>query len=456
VTVNYGVVFEDEEMSLRARIGKGILVNGFGQGVTILGQIITLPTLLVHWGSVQYGEWLMLSVIPQYLALSDMGFSSVAGNEIAMATGRGDVAGAQGAFRGALVANVVASTIVLLLSAILIGLQVHLSILPIQGLSLSVTASLLVIFGMQVCCTFFLNCAVASFRGGGQYPYGALLNNLARLAEVFAIVIPAWLGATPIVVATSVLLVRVVAVVMIFMQLRLRFFWSKFVLDSTGVGVAKKLISPCLGYMALPVSTALSQSGTVLVIGSLLGPTQVVTFTAMRTLARLLVQLSSVINSPIMPEISAAYATSNISLVRRLHAGAMRAAVVIGAFGGGLLFVGAPFVLKYWTKKHIVFDPDLFLALLTGVAFNILWGTSAIVLLAVNLHTRITLWALALSATGLALCVGLGRIFGTVDSIAYGAIAQEVVMLVIVLSKSLKSMKQDKMQFIFKLLSAQG
>lgn len=440
-------------MSLATRIGKGILVNGFGQIVTILGQLIILPTLLIHWGAQQYGAWIILSVIPQYLALSDMGFSSVAGNEIAMALGRKDSMKAENAFRGVLAANIVACFIVILLTSLLIVLQSQFKILPIHGFQAKSSAIILLIFGIQVCLTFFQNCSVASFRGGGQYPYGAFLNNVQRLTEILATVFSAFLGGSPIVVALSVLIVRAIFVIVMFRQLTVRFEWARFILSKNGFLVARRLIRPCLGYMALPASVAVSQSGSVMLIGYMFGPVQVIVFTAMRTLARLLVQLSTAINSPIVPEVSSAYASENMPLVRKLHAAAMRAAMLIGIVIGASLIWLAPFIFDHWTKGNVAFDINIFIPLLIAVVINMLWGTSAIVLLAVNLHTRFTLWALCLSIFGLVACYVVAKIFGSLSMAAYGLAWQELIMLIIVLGKSLKLINQSGIDFFSSLFS---
>ena len=67
-------------MSTKRRITQGIGANGFGQAVTILTQIASVPILIHAWGMDLYGEWITLSAIPAYLVLSDIGFTSIAGN----------------------------------------------------------------------------------------------------------------------------------------------------------------------------------------------------------------------------------------------------------------------------------------------------------------------------------------------------------------------------------------
>ncbi len=74
---------------------RGRLIRGFGAMalfpvVTAIMQIVSVPVFLHFWGAKLYGEWLILSAIPTYLILSDMGFGSVAGNDMTMRVAAGD------------------------------------------------------------------------------------------------------------------------------------------------------------------------------------------------------------------------------------------------------------------------------------------------------------------------------------------------------------------------------
>src|SRR6266700_4560082 len=71
-----------------ASIKRRILAN-FGAGTLgrVLGicvQVVSVPILLHHWGAGLYGEWILLTTIPMYLSMSDIGFGNVAGNEMTM------------------------------------------------------------------------------------------------------------------------------------------------------------------------------------------------------------------------------------------------------------------------------------------------------------------------------------------------------------------------------------
>src|SRR5271170_1745805 len=70
--------------SLQRRLIAGFGANTFSRLSTTLTQIFSVPIFLSHWGVHLYGEWILLNTIPSYLGLSDVGFGSVAGNEMTL------------------------------------------------------------------------------------------------------------------------------------------------------------------------------------------------------------------------------------------------------------------------------------------------------------------------------------------------------------------------------------
>ena len=83
------------------RIISGFGSNLFGQLVTILIQILSLPIFLYYWDMSTYGSWLVLSALPSFLSMADVGMVQAAGNKMTMAMGRGEVAEANRIFQSA-------------------------------------------------------------------------------------------------------------------------------------------------------------------------------------------------------------------------------------------------------------------------------------------------------------------------------------------------------------------
>ncbi len=64
------------------RIYASIGANATGQVITILIQLASVPIFLNYWSLEVYGQWLMLTAVPTYFALSDFGFLTVIVNKM--------------------------------------------------------------------------------------------------------------------------------------------------------------------------------------------------------------------------------------------------------------------------------------------------------------------------------------------------------------------------------------
>jgi predicted CoA-binding protein len=78
------------QAGLKAKLLRNLGANAYGQAITILIQLVSVPLYLHYWAKQLYGEWLILSAIPAYLALSDIGFASVTANDMTMRVANGD------------------------------------------------------------------------------------------------------------------------------------------------------------------------------------------------------------------------------------------------------------------------------------------------------------------------------------------------------------------------------
>jgi len=76
---------------MRRRLIAGMGASTFGLGINIAIQLLSLPLFLQHWDTSTYGAWLVLSAIPAYLSMADVGMVTAAGNKMTMAMGGGDV-----------------------------------------------------------------------------------------------------------------------------------------------------------------------------------------------------------------------------------------------------------------------------------------------------------------------------------------------------------------------------
>src|SRR5258707_8547227 len=72
------------------RVSRGLGATALGPLVTAIIQLGTVPLLLHAWGAAKYGDWLLLSAIPNYLNLSNMGFGDASASDMTVRVAAGD------------------------------------------------------------------------------------------------------------------------------------------------------------------------------------------------------------------------------------------------------------------------------------------------------------------------------------------------------------------------------
>jgi len=77
--------------------------NIFGQIVTVVMQLVSVPLFLHYWDLDKYGKWILLSAVPAYFAMADVGMVAVASNKMAILMSKGEKTEANRVFQSALV-----------------------------------------------------------------------------------------------------------------------------------------------------------------------------------------------------------------------------------------------------------------------------------------------------------------------------------------------------------------
>ncbi|HUB65512.1 MAG TPA: hypothetical protein VL996_13905 [Methylocella sp.] len=400
------------------RIISGFVANGFGQAVTIFIQIFSLPIFLFYWDMATYGWWILLSTLPAFLSMADVGLVQTAGNKMTMAMGRGDVPEANRIFHSALV-------FMLLVCGVLGGLLTPVALwgpLP-DYVTDDKRIALVAILG-SVLVTFFLALAEWLFKSTGRYATGTVLSDSARLAEWGGNIGGVILFRTFAGVAVCGFLARL-AVTGIGVWLSRR--------DSRGLTWGTKLaqkseimtmIRPAMFFLAFPLSNALSFQGVTLVVGSLLGTASVTLFASYRTIARVAVQLTGMFSHALWPEFGRLFGHGGAQAIEKLY----RHCALLGAFQAlalsAVLYFAAPWLLRIWTHGKIGFVPVLMMWMLAYAAIGGIWHVPRTLLLSTNQHIGLAGWSLAASALSVSLAYVLGQTW-QVEGIAAAMLTSE-------------------------------
>jgi O-antigen/teichoic acid export membrane protein len=436
------------------RIIRGLAANLVGNGVTLLIQLVSVPVLLANWGVPTYGEWLILSAIPTYLALSDLSFSTVAGNSMTMLVAKGDRAGAVALGRQVW-STVTLITGLAVLAAILIAIAFSDLFRNGTAIAASEVRLILAALLLQVAIGNQYGVLDAWYRAGGRYPLGMALRQFGRLLEFGAIVVVVILGGSPAAAAIAFLGASAVGFGISWFVLHMAVTWATFRPVRPQLVAIRHLIGPGLAFIAFPASNAISIQGFTIVVGSILGSPALVVFATTRTATRVALQVLISINMSIWPELSRSIGSGHFEEARTIQRRAVQLAVIASATLMIALFALGPAAVRWWTRGIV--DPPLPLlgVLAVVIVANTFWFTLTTALVATNRHARMAVVYLVSSAVALLLAIPLSSAVGLIGT-AVALLAIDVGMIVYVLPASLRVVEDTPREFLRALLDLPG
>lgn len=440
-----------DKKNYRARILHNLAATTLGQGINSIGQLVMVPMFLYFWGKVLYGEWIMLSTIPAYFTMNDVGFAGAGMTEMTVLVARNERAAALEVFQS--IWMLISASSLLFLTVLAIGLMwaplnawlniAHLS----HRESVFITLLLLchAALGQQT------GLIQAGFRCEGATALGVNWFNLVRIAELLITAAVVAIGSAPLMVAAAILFVRLLGTILMRVHLYRIAPWLAFGWRHVRFREIRRLAGPSLSFMAFPLGNALKHQGIVLVIGRILGPVSVVVFTTTRTLTNVVHQLMVIIHVSVWPEMSSAFGAGDLHLAKALHRHSCRASFWLSLGGiAGLFFLGGR-VHRVWTHGQVELHQPLFYVLLMVIVANSLWFTSSMVPMAINRHQHTARCFLAGASMALLLAMWMLPRWGLAG--AGGALlALDLVMLTQTVPNSLELVHDRFAEFILAVM----
>jgi O-antigen/teichoic acid export membrane protein len=431
---------------------RGLGATALGPVVTAVIQLATVPCLLHFWGAAKYGDWLILSAIPSYLSLSDLGFGDASGSDMTMRVASGDREAAVETFQSSWVLLSLVSVVVAVIAATAVWSVPWQHWVRLATLSDVQASSIVLVLGIYVLVSQQCGILESGFRCDGNFATGNVGGTLIRVVESSAGAIVGALTGSLLWAAAAYLISRVVGTVAYAIVLRKKNPWLSIGFCFATFSKIKELAAPAFGFIALPLANAISIQGFTLVIASVLGSVAVAEFSTLRTLSRLNFQLTTVIAWALWPELSRAFGAGNLPLARTLHRHAYQAVMALSVAAGSALCFFGPALYGHWIRNAVRFDAKTFHILLLVTFVNSLWFTSSVVSMSTNAHQRITLAYAGLSL----LSIGLGRILLVRQGLSGTAMALlliEIPMTYLVLRTSLRQLQEKLADFVRGILT---
>lgn len=421
-------------------VKKNLLANFFGVGVQLFTQILLIPLFLIFWDINTYGDWIILTAISSFFAMSDIGLNSVTINRFVIKHTEGNI----DECRSLLTNNYLLILTLFLFS--IVGTLVYVRFFDISenlGLHI-VTRDVASAVFILLICHIFLGMASAVldaiYRTSSLNHKAVYIGNVVRLLEGL------------ILVFSLIFQLQLIAMVLLYLVPRLISFFYKaidtkkifdysFHFKNADWPLFKKVLGPSLTFMSFPIGNAIIFQGFSLVVNNYFGAQILVLYNTTRTLSSFVTQLLGAVLQAVWPEFSVAYGKKDYQRMRELHRKAFAVATTAALIISVLLLIFGNFIYTIWTQGKVLFDFSLMLAFLIVLIFRNIWSTSSVVLMATNKHSLLGILYVICAILSIGLSILLTKYYNSLTIVVYCLLLLELVLSFFAVKKGLEITK---------------
>lgn len=433
-------------------VKKNLLANFFGIGVQLFTQIALIPLFLIFWDINTYSDWIILTAISSFFAMSDIGLNSVTINRFVIKHTEGNLVEC----RSLLTNNYLLILTVFLFS--ILGSLVYVYFVDISknlGLHIVTRETASTIFILLICHIFLgMASAVldAIYRASSLNHKAVYIGNGVRLLEGLILML-SLIFHLPLI--TMVLLYLIPRLISFFYKIidTKKIFPYYFNLESADWLLFKKVLVPSLTFMSFPIGNALIFQGLSLVVNKFFGAEMLVLYNTTRTLTSFLTQILGAILQAVWPEFSIAYGKKDYERMRELHRKAFVVATTAAIGISVFLLVFGNLIYMIWTQGKVPFDFFLMLAFLIVLIFRNIWSTSSVVLMATNKHSTLGILYVICAFLSIGLSILLANYFNSLIIVVYCLLLLELVLSFFAVKKGLEITKDNWHSLFFSFKS---
>ncbi len=396
-------------MSIKKRVATNTVVNIGALGLNALVQVAQVAILSSVWSLEQYGTWILLSTIPVYFALSDLGFAAAAQSDMTMAFGRGELAGTRTTYHSTWALTVLLCAATLATAGLLLllarGHEASSWSLVAVAAERGWTIFLFIAYaGISLCSRVVL----AGFRAMNHYAFGTIVYELSIFLENATMLGIALAHGSFDACVGAGILSRLIWTVVADALLARRTSGMALGIKAVRIAELRRLLKPALAAMATPASFAFSMQGIVGVIGYTISPAAVALFNPVRTLSRVALQFVGTFNRAAMPEVSRAASVANHAGLKRLIVATVASSVFVLLPCAVLFAIFGRTAIEIWTQGRV--SPPWIVVALLGLDMFIhgTWFYLYNLLLSTNEHTRIAPVTLGVSILSVCAAIPAG------------------------------------------------
>lgn len=325
--------------------------NLFGQIITIIIQIVSVPLFLHFWGAEFYGEWLVLTALPTYIIVSGTGIGFVAGNTMQKHISVNEEEKALSVFQSGWLLTIGLSLCLLFIVIPIVLFTPVFKWLNIINISSGDTRAILVILTCYVLLTLQTELLSGVYRACGKFARSITILNILRLLEFAGIMILVCFGAKGVIASIVYLVIRALGILWMLLDLK-KFSWPRLGFKYAQKSIIKSELLPTFSFLGFPLGHACLIQGMTTIVGIKLGPGAVVVFSVIRTLTGFIKQFSSAIYYSVWPEFSNTLTSGQFNVAKALHRNAFQITFLFSVLSSiALYFLENGFLISGQGKK---------------------------------------------------------------------------------------------------------
>jgi O-antigen/teichoic acid export membrane protein len=424
-------------MSVKKSIFKNGIAAGLQKLIKVAEQLFLIPFFIKYWGAAYYGEWLTLTIIPSFLALSEFGFGSATANTFLIKYASGDKQGAADVSKTG-----VRIMTYLILGAILVSSGIIFILYKFNVFEKSLIPSSEAVLAVMILLIskiigFYQQIFEAYFRAARKASISINFNSVISVANIIGGLVVLMYGGRVMEFAIVSLGVSVVVYPIYIMIAEQVLGLKKEVKGNYDATLVKSLVHTGFGYFLSPIWQAIYYQGSTFVIRIVLGPVAVTIFNTVRTLVRSSSQAFAMVITATYPDFQFELSSGNKAKAIKIFLGTLGANIVIAiVFMIGFGIFGEYFY-NLWTQKALTVPLTVWLAFTASVLFYALWFTFSFIFEALNKPYTYTLasFVCAIIAVGISwvLCLQTGLVGAAIGNLCF-----DVFMCIYLLPKGAK------------------
>lgn len=415
---------------------KNILKNGiasfFQKVIRVLEQLFLVPFFISCWGESFYGEWLTLTIIPNVLALANMGFGSAAGNTFVLEYVGGSDKKAFNTNKNAIFIITLAVFIAIFLSCLVLFILNYYHVFDKLLIPKNDAIIAVCILMLTRLLTFYTQYFDAYYRAARKASLGISLINVRSFLSVLLGLLVLLLGYSVVMFSLSQFLVNFCFNLYFGYKGKKILNWPKNYKAVRDLDKIKFIFKKGLSYLLTPVWQSVFFQGTTLVVRIVLGPDSVAIFNTMRTLTRSISQLFSMINVSVFPELQYEIGLKNLEKASRIFSVSFFVIFFLAAIGTIFMAIFGLWFYTIWTNNKINAPLTLWYILVVSILFNALWSMVGTIFRAFNQPKVFAFIGFVCSILSVIVTYILSRLIG-LNGAAIGHFLMELLMSILVL-----------------------